>query len=364
MSLELRGIRKHIGPFSLALDLHLAQGEFFALVGPSGCGKTTTLHIAAGFLTPDAGSVYLDGRDITYDPPERRSLGLVFQQYALFPHLDVAGNVGYGLSIRRRPKELIRRRTEELLQLVRLPGLGSRATSGLSGGEQQRIALARALAPDPRALLLDEPLSALDASLRTELRREILRIQREAGIAALYVTHDQEEALSLADRIAVMKDGAVVQVGTPRQVYEHPTDCFSARFLGSANLVSARITGRDVASVSVRTPLGGFRVRPAEPSRSAAEVPGSRHVLFFRPDHLHPVPGSAGTADDGNAGENIIEGIVRYVEYQGGRCLLEIEGAGLTVTARLPDRNVPVTGERIRLRVDPEDLRLLPADEE
>ncbi|MCL7417289.1 MAG: ABC transporter ATP-binding protein [Halalkalicoccus sp.] len=230
------------GPLALEdVSLDIADGEFFTLVGPSGCGKTTTLRLLAGFEGPSSGAVRFDERDIEGVPPERRDVGVVVQDYALFPHMNVAENVGYGLRFRDPPGGSIEGRIEELLALVDLEGAGGRSPGTLSGGQRQRVALARALAPDPQLLLLDEPLSALDARLRKTLRRQIRRIQSELGVTTVYVTHDQEEALAVSDRVAVMNEGRIEQVGTPETVYRRPTTRFVARFVGENTLLDGRV---------------------------------------------------------------------------------------------------------------------------
>jgi len=223
-------------------QLEVSRGEFVSFLGPSGCGKTTTLRIIAGFESPSSGAIRLDGVDITHRPPHQRGVGMVFQAYALFPNMTVAENVGFGLKVAKKAPEDITRRVDEMLQLIKLPALGSRYPYQLSGGQQQRVALARALAIQPQVLLLDEPLSALDAKIRVSLRNEIRSIQRELGITTIYVTHDQEEALSLSDRIVVMSEGRVEQIGTPFEIYNTPRTSFVASFVGTLNVLRGRVT--------------------------------------------------------------------------------------------------------------------------
>ncbi|MEM0066581.1 MAG: ABC transporter ATP-binding protein, partial [Sulfolobales archaeon] len=228
MSIELVQVSKRFGKV-LAVDkvsVEIEKGEFFTFLGPSGCGKTTTLRIIAGLEIPDEGRVIMDGADITYLPPHKRDTAMVFQNYALWPHMTVFENVAYGLKVRKYPKEEIRRKVKEVLELVRLEGLEDRYPTQLSGGQQQRVALARALVVEPKALLLDEPLSNLDAKLRIEMREELKRIQKSLNITAVYVTHDQEEAMVLSDRIAVMNRGRVVQIGSPEELYGRPKTLF------------------------------------------------------------------------------------------------------------------------------------------
>ena len=241
-ALRLAALTKRFGALIAvdAIDLAVAQGEFVTLLGPSGCGKTTTLNMIAGFITPDAGSIRLHGKAVEPLPPFRRDLGLVFQDYALFPHMTVAENVGFGLRMRRVPRGEIAQRVAQALDLVQLTGLDQRRPSQLSGGQRQRVALARALVIQPAMLLLDEPLSNLDLKLREEMRMEISALQQRLGIATVFVTHDQDEALTMSDRIAVMRQGRIEQIGTPNDIYERPTTRFVAGFIGTANLIESR----------------------------------------------------------------------------------------------------------------------------
>jgi spermidine/putrescine ABC transporter ATP-binding subunit len=246
-TVELHGLVKRYGA-TAALDgvsLAIRPGEFFTLLGPSGCGKTTTLRSVAGFVTPEAGHVLIDGEVVTTVPPHRRRVGMVFQHYALFPHRTVAQNVAFGLRMQRTPTPEIARRVAEALALVQLPDHGHRYPRQLSGGEQQRVALARALVTRPAVLLLDEPLGALDKKLRDHMKIELTRLQREVGITTIYVTHDQEEALTMSDRIAVMHRGRVEQVAPPRALYETPATAFVAGFIGNINLLAGQATGPD-----------------------------------------------------------------------------------------------------------------------
>ncbi len=245
LTVELRGLAKRYGA-TVALDgisLAIHPGEFFTLLGPSGCGKTTTLRAVAGFVKPDAGDVLIDGLRVNTVPPHRRRVGMVFQHYALFPHRTVSQNVAFGLRMQKTPKDEIGRLVGDALALVQLPGYGERYPRELSGGEQQRVALARALITRPTVLLLDEPLGALDKKLRDHMKIELKRLQREVGITTIYVTHDQEEALTMSDRIAVMDRGRVQQVATPRGLYETPETAFVAGFIGNINLLAGHATG-------------------------------------------------------------------------------------------------------------------------
>jgi ABC-type Fe3+/spermidine/putrescine transport system ATPase subunit len=316
---ELKAVRKRYGKV-VAVDgvsLALREGEFFTLLGPSGCGKTTTLRLVAGFEEPEAGEVLIGGKQVNRLPPERRPIGMVFQNYALFPNMTVFGNVAFPLRLRRLPEEEVRRRVGELLELVHLAGLEGRYPRELSGGQQQRVALARALAREPKVLLLDEPLSALDAKIREELRSELKRLQWETGLTALYVTHDQEEALALSDRLAVMREGRVEQLGTPREVYEAPATPFVARFVGAGTLVPGE--ARE----------GIFwRGRPW-PVRVRGEGKG---FLLLRPERLVPDPGG------------FLEGRVVLATYLGSLVRLEVEAEGLLLKADLPRAPCPLPG--------------------
>ena len=248
-AVHVADVQKRYGdvPAVAHVDLTVRAGEFFTLLGPSGSGKTTLLRLIAGFERPDSGRILLDGADVTQIPPYSRHVNTVFQDYALFPHMTVAGNIEYGLRIRRMPKAERRERVKRTLDMVRLPGLGSRKPAQLSGGQRQRVALARAIVNEPAVLLLDEPLGALDLKLRQEMQRELLQVQREVGVTFIYVTHDQEEALTMSDRVAVMNQGRIEQIGTPVEVYERPHTAFVAGFIGVSNLID-----RDGHLITVR----------------------------------------------------------------------------------------------------------------
>ncbi|WP_432052119.1 ABC transporter ATP-binding protein [Streptomyces xiamenensis] len=275
------------------IDLTVAHGEMLAVLGPSGCGKSTTLRMIAGLIEPSGGTVEVGGRDITRLPAHRRDMGVVFQSYALFPHLDVARNVAFGLEMRKVAKSEVRERVARALDLVRLGHLGGRRASQLSGGQQQRVALARALVIEPDVLLLDEPLSNLDAQLRGAMRDEIRRIHQETRITTVFVTHDQREALSMADRVAVMNAGRIEQLGTPEDVYERPSGRFTAEFVGRANLVAGTVTGQDSDGAEVAVPgLGTVR------AAGSAVTPDGRATVMLRPHRVTLRP--AGT--DGRAG--------------------------------------------------------------
>jgi spermidine/putrescine ABC transporter ATP-binding subunit len=266
------------------IDLEIREGEFFSLLGPSGCGKTTTMRMVAGFEEPTEGEIRLHGQDVTGVPPNKRDVNMVFQSYALFPHMSVSENVAFGLRRKRVPKAEINRRVGEMLEIVDLAGRGERRPRELSGGQQQRVALARALVNRPRALLLDEPLGALDLKLRQAMQVELKRIQREVGITFVYVTHDQNEALTMSDRIAVMSDGSIEQLGPPREIYEHPRTKFVAGFIGTSNLLGGTVSridgGRAVIEVS-----GDERI--VVPLRDGLPVgAGSSLELTVRPEKI------------------------------------------------------------------------------
>ncbi|MFP5298294.1 MAG: ABC transporter ATP-binding protein [Actinomycetota bacterium] len=291
------------------VDVHVQPGEFFALLGPSGCGKTTTLRMIGGFEEPTSGSIHLGGVDVTATPPYKRDVNTVFQSYALFPHLDVAENVAYGLKRKKVPAREIPRRVDEMLELVDLAGYGKRRIQQLSGGQQQRVALARALVNRPLVLLLDEPLGALDLKLRKLMQVELKRIQSEVGITFIYVTHDQEEAMTMSDRIAVMNAGHMEQIGAPEEVYEAPATEFVAAFLGASNLLDGEVesVSGDVAKVRLRS--GQTVVLPADrlPAGSASVRIG------VRPEKLH-----IARADDPNPGHtNAIDATVTVSIYTG-----------------------------------------------
>jgi spermidine/putrescine transport system ATP-binding protein len=292
------------------IDLVIQSGEFFSMLGPSGCGKTTTMRMIAGFEDPTRGSVYLKGRDVTGVPANRRDVNMVFQSYALFPHMSVAENVAFGLEQRRVPKEEIRTRVGEMLDIVDLAGREKRRPKELSGGQQQRVALARALVNRPSALLLDEPLGALDLKLRQAMQVELKRIQREVGITFVYVTHDQGEALTMSDRIAVMNNGSIEHLGSPRAIYEHPATKFVAGFIGTSNLLRGQVSdvSAGAATISVDTDQ-----RIVVPVRDGLVIsPGTDLELTVRPEKIR-LQGSAPSAPSGT----VLRGTVNEVVYLG-----------------------------------------------
>jgi thiamine transport system ATP-binding protein len=361
-ALELSAVTKRYGE-ETALDgvsLSIDDGEFFTLVGPSGCGKTTTLRLVAGFEPPTAGRVSFDGRDVAGVPPEDRGVGVVFQNYALFPHMSVAENVAYGLRFSDPPGGTSsEKRVADLLDLVDLSGFGERDPTELSGGQQQRVALARALAPGPRVLLLDEPMSALDAELRERLRGQVKAIQRELGVTTLYVTHDQEEALAVSDRVAVLNGGRVEQVGTPQEIYREPETPFVASFVGDNNLLAGRVTdvgpGPDEGSVGVGVTVGGESFRIITDG-SGPEI-GSQVTFAVRPEGLRVVTRAADerTETDGTADENRIHARVERSEFLGETTRVWLDWRGRELTVRTTD---PLDGS-VTLAFDSADARIV-----
>ena len=346
--LQLTGIQKRFGPTYAVEDFNLAaeKGEFVSFLGPSGCGKTTTLRMIAGFEQPTAGTITINGTDITDKPPNRRNIGMVFQSYALFPNMTVADNIGFGLKVRKRPKDQIRKRVEELLGLIHLPDKGNRFPYQLSGGQQQRVALARALAVEPEVLLLDEPLSALDAKIRVALRKEIRSIQRQFGITTVYVTHDQEEALSLSDRVVVMSEGRIEQIGAPAEIYNFPATPFVASFVGTLSLLQASV----IDGASARLSVGGQEIRGAKPG--AAD--GSRVTIALRPEAVE--------LGDGG-GSNHLKGTVEDVSFLGSIVRTRVRiGDGATLSLDQfndPSLTAPAIGETVAVSFSPESTLVL-----
>ncbi len=325
-ALEIEGLSKRFGQASAAavdgVSLKVAHGEFVTLLGPSGCGKTTTLNLIAGFIPADAGEIKLGGRAIGNLPPFRRDLGIVFQDYALFPHMTVAENIGFGLRMRSIPPKEVESRVDEALALVQLTGLGSRRPLQLSGGQRQRVALVRALVIRPTILLLDEPLSNLDLKLREEMRAEISGLQRRLGIATVFVTHDQGEALTMSDRIAVMHSGRIEQLGTPSDIYERPATRFVAGFIGSINMLPAKVEA--VAG-------GGYGQLATAAGPAIARLPGGVGVgaaatLTVRPERLRLAP-VGGAPDGSNSWPATIESLI----YLGARYELRLRLADGTI---------------------------------
>ncbi len=343
-AVSVSGVSKRFGPVQ-ALDgvsLDFANGGFFALLGPSGCGKTTLLRLIAGFDAPDAGQIGIGGERVDGTPVERRNVGMMFQSYALFPNMTVADNVGFGLRVRSVPWPERRRRVGEALDLVHLSGLGDRRPHQLSGGQRQRVALARAIVIAPRVLLLDEPLSALDKALRVSMQVELRRIQREVGITTIFVTHDQEEALSLSDRIGILRDGRLVQEGPPRALYERPATAFAATFLGEANLFAGPVDGGRISlgDGAALCPSG-----PPDPGAATATV-------AVRPEKMRVT--AAATVPE--TGWNWLDAVVEQHIFTGSSLtyLLAWRGGSLKVFEQTLGEAVAVPGEAVRVVWRPE----------
>ncbi|MBI3456193.1 MAG: ABC transporter ATP-binding protein [Candidatus Rokubacteria bacterium] len=301
------------------VSAEVPRGALVTFVGPSGCGKTTLLRLVGGFVEPDSGRIILDGEVVNRHPPNRRATGMVFQNYALFPHLSVFENIAYGLRIRRSPRDEVRRRVTEMLAVVQLQGLGDRRPSQLSGGQQQRVALARALILRPKVLLLDEPLSNLDAHLRLAMRDELRRLQRTLALTIIFVTHDQEEAMAISDRILVVRGGRIEQAGTPQEIYEHPATEFVARFVGQANFVAATLgrAGQDSAPAVARTGLGEFEVAPGAGSQLEGPV-----WVILRPESIDLLPAGVGAVAGEVVSATYVGAVVRYTVRARGEHLL------------------------------------------
>ena len=351
----LKGVHKSFGNFVAVeeADFSIGRGEFFAMLGPSGCGKTTTLKMIAGFEQPTRGQVLLEGEDVSRTPPYKRNVNTVFQQYALFPHMTVADNVAFGPRSKKVDKATYEPRVREMLEVVRLHDFAGRKPAQLSGGQQQRVALARALVNLPSALLLDEPLAALDLKLREAMQLELKRIQREVGITFVFVTHDQGEALTMSDRIAVMSQGRVEQIGTPEEIYHSPASLFVAGFIGSANLLPGTVTGVDGDDAVLQLRSGAsIRTRVGEPP-----IVGERYSVMLRPERLSA---TTEACDDGRS----VSGIVKELIFQGATTRLEIVlGDGTAVVGHMTnDADMPFVrpGNHVHVRWSPGAAYLIP----
>jgi len=354
-AVRLDGVTKRFGP-AVALDeawLKIGRGEFMTLLGPSGCGKTTLLNLVAGFLSPNSGEIFIDNQLVTDVPAYARETGIVFQNYALFPHMNVASNVAYGLKARGVGREAIRKRVAEVLSMMKLTGYEERKPRELSGGQQQRVALARALVIEPKVLLLDEPFSALDKNLRASMQVEVKEIQRRLGVTTIFVTHDQSEALSLSDRIAVMSRGRICQIDTPERLYRRPADRFVASFIGEGSLLKAKLESIDGENAEVT--IGGAKLSvPAKPL--AGMTPGATVDLFIRPEHLHLSSGTDAT----------LSGVVAASIYQGDHVDLYIDvpqAASGRIHMRLSAREatgISGNGSKISIDIGSEDLVAFP----
>jgi ABC-type Fe3+/spermidine/putrescine transport system ATPase subunit len=354
MLLSLRNISRSFGTTRAVADVSLDvnQGEFFGLLGPSGCGKTTTLRMIAGLEKPDSGSIEFQGADITNLPSERRGFGMVFQNYALFPHLNVFDNVAFGLRARHQSKSEMAERVASALELVQLPGYAQRAVDELSGGQQQRVAIARAIAIEPALLLFDEPLSNLDVSLREETRGELRELVTRLGLTAVYVTHDQEEAFALCDRISVMVGGRLMQTGKPRELYEQPADIAVARFLGRNNLIRAmRLSSSKTSVGEFKTLEGGHTLHL--PVKHDDLAPLNKPVcLAIRPEHVQ-----LSTNDYG--GENSLRAKVREIVFAGATSTVRVDAGGLLLEALVLRADGLEVNQPCNVVLSPDHLSLL-----
>jgi putative spermidine/putrescine transport system ATP-binding protein len=350
--LEIDDLRKAYGVQNVVqnFELSVQRGEFVSFLGPSGCGKTTTLRMVAGFEIPSAGRIRINDKDVTRLRPNQRNVGMVFQSYALFPNMTVAENVGFGLKVAKRPQSEIRPRVEEMLKLIKLPALGERYPYQLSGGQQQRVALARALAIKPQVLLLDEPLSALDAKIRVALREEIRSVQRSLGITTIYVTHDQEEALSMSDRIVVMNEGRIEQIGTPFEIYNFPRTRFVASFVGTLNI----LRGRVVDPASGRIAVDDQEILTA---RGIADAqPGEIRSVALRPE-------AVSVQSDG---ANSLRGTIEEVSFLGAVVRIRLrlkESSVFFDTFNNPSAPPPERGQAVTVGFTREDLLVLEGSE-
>jgi iron(III) transport system ATP-binding protein len=350
--LEIRRLAKRYSAQSVVgpLSFSVTAGEFVSLLGPSGCGKTTTLRCIAGFETPTEGGIYLDGERIDQQPPNRRNIGLVFQSYALFPHLTIFDNVAFGLRLRKLPAAEIKRRIGDALNLVGLADLADRFPRQLSGGQQQRIAIARSVVLEPRILLFDEPLSNLDFKLRVVMRAELRELQRRLGKTTIYVTHDQGEALALSDRIVVMSNGRIEQIGSPREIYERPANPFVADFIGNSNLLDAVVVSVDADATVIRTDQG-LTLRAALASRH----PGDRVVAMIRPEHVRLTP------TGGPGAENAMTVRVTQATYLGQDLHLRVVNGqqGLMAVAQASVSRHLAAGDEVHAAIAAADILLL-----
>jgi len=344
--LTLKGVQKSFGANAVVKDFDLVveRGEFVTFLGPSGCGKTTTLRMIAGFETPTTGVIAINGKDVTHVRANKRAIGMVFQAYALFPNMTVAQNIGFGLKVAGKPATEIQARVGEMLAMIKLPDLAERYPYQLSGGQQQRVSLARALAPNPQILLLDEPLSALDARIRVSLREEIRSLQRRLGVTTIFVTHDQEEALSMSDRVVVMRDGVVEQIGSPTDIYNRPRTKFVASFVGTLNHLDAKVVDAARGEVEIE----GHRL--VTRSRLNGAKPGDALPMALRPEALRVGAG---------AGDNVMSGVVEDAAFHGAviRVKLRVNGKPLLMDMfNAGEGGAPERGQTLSVTFRPEDL--------
>ncbi|BAL81567.1 ABC transporter ATP-binding protein [Caldisericum exile] len=351
---DLINVKKYYGrenPIPAVIDFNLSveKGEFVTLLGPSGCGKTTTLRMIAGFETVTMGKILIDGVDVTYLPPNKRNVGMVFQSYALFPNMNVFENIAFGLRVKKKSETEIKKRVEEMLNLIHMQEFAMRYPHQLSGGQQQRVALARALAVYPEVLLLDEPLSALDAKIRVELRSEIRAIQQKLNITTIYVTHDQEEALTMSDRVVVMNKGMIEQVGTPQEIYNNPKTHFVASFVGTLNFINTKVVDKNKGILEV----AGQKFDIGRPlSEFAHEI----ITVAIRPERFKIIPDENST--------NSLEGTVSKVTFMGAIVRIKVKLGDSVVscdTFNNPSLELPEIGDKIKIYFSKEDLLILSA---
>jgi len=352
--LRLNGLLKQFGDTVAVdhVDLTVASGSLVALLGPSGCGKTTTLRMIAGLEEPSGGDILFDDASVLGTPPEKRDIGMVFQRYVLFPHMSVEKNVSFGLRVRGMDKTEIQKRVDEVLDIVQLKHLAKRFPSQLSGGQQQRVAIARTVVTDPRLMLMDEPLSNLDAKLREEMRAFITSLQRRLGITTLFVTHDQVEAIELADAIGVMFDGHLVQFGTPEEIFNRPINARVADFMGTTNLMPGTLRDVSADGSVLETSVGSLRIRHAQHHQV-----GSAVVATARPEHIDLVPFDE---TQPSTQENGFKGTVRDVVYYGGTLTYQVTAGDLSIQVRDRSTRRFAEGEEVMVHVDPEHLWVFP----
>ncbi|MBP7865097.1 MAG: ABC transporter ATP-binding protein [Acidobacteria bacterium] len=353
MKIDVRNLTKRFGTNTVLRDLSLtvSEGEFFFILGPSGCGKTTLLRILAGFESPTAGEVDFEGESILQVPPHKRNIGMVFQNYALWPHMDVSTNVRFGLDMRSISSAEAKERVTEALEMVHLEDLGKRMPNQLSGGQQQRVALARALVTRPGLLLLDEPLSNLDAKLRMEMRDELNRVQKSTGITAIYVTHDQKEALSMADRMIILRDGVIMQEGNPFSVYRRPRSVFVAGFMGETNFIEGTLSAQDETHLVVRSPLGDIRSK----RRTLSFADGEDVVVSVRPESIrlaYDGMNNVGARFDGLVDAHVFMGEFEHFWLRAGACRVKM-------LLTNPPPGLHKEGTELRLAVKDEDIVVL-----
>ncbi len=351
-NVSLKNINKNFGEFRAVkhLNLEIQHGEFFSLLGPSGCGKTTTLRMIAGFEFPSSGSISFDGKDVSYTKPHKRNTGMVFQNFALFPHMSVCENIAFGLQARKIPKPDIIERVAKALTLVDLTGLGDRKVTDLSGGQQQRVALARAIIIEPNILLLDEPLSNLDTKLREETREEIKKLQQRLGITTVYVTHDQEEALSLSNRMAVMSQGVCQQVGTPEEIYQNPANTFVAQFVGNANIIEGVVEHS-----------GNIKISPnwqfSKKSLNGSLKPGQKVSLSIRPESfVFENKDKCDTCFDGKIKNKRLSGAIVEYQVEIGSTIVQVRNL---ISDQTFERHVDDT---VLVAINPSKINILNAD--